>query len=142
MARIEARNGKTVVIRNKPCHMTRPQTQRDQDRFNKRRRAQGDLFEKMTQLLTVTTGRKLSRTRLLELARTISEQRGIVLDRCATRLKGGLICWFCENANEILPDLLAQPNPPRPLVQRDVAGPDALFPDEETEWEFDSESPV
>jgi hypothetical protein len=125
--RIEVRNGKIVIIRNKPRHESIPQTQRDREHCNKRRQAQGRAFDKMTQTLTVAMGGNLSRVGLLELARTIAVQKGIALDRTATRMKDALICWFCENAGELPSTVLVEQVQPR----RELYD---LFPEEEVHW--------
>jgi hypothetical protein len=90
----------------------------------------------------MTLGKNLSRVRLLELARTVSQQKGIVLDRCATRIKDALICWFCENAKEIMPDLLPQPDQSTPPVDTSYSGLNDLSLGEEIPWDFDSEDAI
>jgi hypothetical protein len=64
--RIEVRNDKIVIIRNKPRHESIPQTKRDREHCNKRRQAP-----------TVAMGGHLSRVGLLDLARTIAVQKGL-----------------------------------------------------------------
>jgi hypothetical protein len=42
------------------------------------------------------------KTGLLNLATVIASEKGIMIDRSAKRSKECLICWFCENAKEIM----------------------------------------
>jgi hypothetical protein len=56
----------------------------------------------MSVILATALGGRLTKTALMDLAQRISAQKGIKIDRCARRIKDGLICWFCENAQRIV----------------------------------------
>jgi hypothetical protein len=79
-----------------------------------RRRANGDLFDRMSEKLkewAANRGSQFTRAFLFELAgEMIADRNKPALDRLARRKKGPLICWFCEHCSE----LLALPAPARP----------------------------
>jgi hypothetical protein len=73
----------------------------DHERSNERRRRVGPLYDQMCVILTRLTSGKLNRGILLGLAEQLAKQKGITVDRTAKRLKDCLICWFCENCQEL-----------------------------------------
>jgi hypothetical protein len=89
--------GKIVIIRKKPRRLPLAQTQIDRDQCIERRRCNGALYDRMTQILGVVLGGKITKRNLMDLAEKIAAQKQIKIDRGAKRMKEGLICWFCEN---------------------------------------------
>jgi hypothetical protein len=89
---------KVVIIRKKPCRTPLAQTKIDHDRCIERRRCNAANYDKMTQILNAALGGKATRENLLDLAEKLAAQKQLKIDRCARRMKEGLICWFCENA--------------------------------------------
>jgi hypothetical protein len=62
----------------------------------------GSLFHQMTSVLTKVFGGNLTKSKLMELARSVAAEKGLTIDRGAKRMKDGLICWFCENIPQLL----------------------------------------
>jgi hypothetical protein len=90
--------GKVVILRKKPRRTPLAQTQIDHDRCIERRRCNAASYDRMTQILNVVLGGKITKRNLMDLAEKIAAQKQIKIDRGAKRMKEGLICWFCENA--------------------------------------------
>jgi hypothetical protein len=106
-----------VIRRTKPSRPSVAQTMIDHERSNERRRRVGPLYDQMCVILTRLTSGKLNRAILLGLAEQLAKQKGITVDRTAKRLKDCLICWFCENCQELLWQPRRPPTPP--LIDRD-----------------------
>jgi hypothetical protein len=65
-----------------------------------RRRNNAAMFDKMTQILSIVTGGKLTKAALMTLAEKVAAQKQVKIDREAKRMKDCLICWFCENTGD------------------------------------------
>jgi hypothetical protein len=126
--------GRVVIIRKKPRRVPLAQTQIDHDLCIQRRRCNGALYERMTQILGAVFGGKLTKQNLMDLAEKIAAQKQIKIDRAAKRMKEGLICWFCENAY----DLVAREEEPYREFDLMQSSLEAWEPPDVDEFEFSS----
>jgi hypothetical protein len=56
----------------------------------------------MTETLSKILGGNMRKKALMGLGETIAGSKKIKIDRAGKRTQEGLICWFCENATELL----------------------------------------
>jgi hypothetical protein len=144
----EAEDGKVVILRARPPRPSVPQTLIDHQKCIERRRANAALYDRMTQILTRIAGGKLTKEVLMGLAERIAEQKRIKIDRGAKRMKDCLICWFCEQATELIVDAVAPDEKNDPILafpkmdidDFDIAPLDAH--DDDFPWFFEPESPA
>jgi hypothetical protein len=136
-------DGKIVIIRQKPCRKSLPQTEVDHIQCIERRRQNAGMFNTMTQILTRITGGKLTKEALLKLANVIADRKQIKIDRGAKRMKECLICWFCEHVRDVL-DLNIETTTEKPAESEDQQFPaltiddceiDTAKGDQELTWE-------
>jgi hypothetical protein len=92
--------GQVTIIMQKQSKSTIRQTQLEEQRGIRRRKANERLFDQMMNKL-----QQLGKNSLLQFAEAVAKTKNISVDRLAHRQKDSLICWFCENCPELLNDL-------------------------------------
>jgi hypothetical protein len=75
-------------------------------RVQQRRRRVGSMFEQMSKILSQTLNGDMGMMSLLSFANLVAEKHALHIDRSAKRTKEGLICWFCEFASVVVPQLI------------------------------------
>jgi hypothetical protein len=83
-----------------------PQTLRENEALELRIRKCAGLYQQVNELLQGQAGKnrgRLTREALFSLAEQMISALGTPrIDRLATRKKEGLMCWFCENINDLV----------------------------------------
>ena len=79
------------------------QTQKDQEMTVIRLKQNEAKIGKVTEILESLLGQRVQKKVLLEVAKEVSKKTRITLDRLAKRSRDCLICWFCENFEQVLP---------------------------------------
>lgn len=130
-----------IIIKRKPRRPSIPQTESDRNHAIERRRNNAALFDRMTEILTQVVGGKLTKQALMKVAQQVADQKQATIDRRAKRMKDCLICWFCEQACDLMRMAQSGHEPPEAAAGPPEFTTDELaLRDDELSWVYEPES--
>jgi hypothetical protein len=125
---------RVVIHTTSPMQSLSPQTLRENEILAERVRKWGSLFRQVTEFLEDQANRrkvKLTRDVMLELAGEMVATLGCPrIDRIAYRQKQGILCWFCENFQDLMQFLNQQARRHKPPCATAVPIPTLSPPQE------------
>jgi hypothetical protein len=98
----EILGNRIVIVRDKPRQDIVREGVIEQERKVQRMRLCSADYWTMGRFLGRFRQNISCKTGLLSLATIIAKEKGITIDRSAKRSKECLICWFCENAKDVM----------------------------------------